>query len=152
MAFAPLLAPALAIIGTGVSAYGQYQAMSQEEDMQKYNASLRESEAKQKQLETRESVKRQRTENDRFKSSQRAAFAKAGITSTGTPLEVMSQTAADLELSVLDTAYAGESQRRSLMQQASVNRMGASATGRAKPLAVGATVLGGANSLARMKL
>jgi hypothetical protein len=126
--------------------------MSQEEDMQNYNASLQEAEAKQKQLETRESAKRQRTENDRFKSTQRAAFAKAGITSTGTPLEVMSQTAADLELAVLDTAYAGESQRLSLMQKAAVNRFGADATGRAKYLAVGSTILGGANQLARKKL
>lgn len=140
------------VVGTGLTAYGQYETMSQQEDMANYNAALAESEAKQKQLETRERVKRQRSENDRFKAKQRAAFAKAGITSTGTPLEVMSQTAADLELAALDTAYAGESQRQSLLQRASVNRYRADSVGRAKPLAVGATVLGGANQLARMKL
>jgi hypothetical protein len=126
--------------------------MSQQEDMQNYNAALAENEAKRKEQETRERVRRQRRENDRFKSKQRAAFAKAGITSTGTPLEVMSQTAADLELAALDTAYAGESQRLALMQKASINRYAADATRKAKPIAVGATVLGGANQLARMKL
>lgn len=151
MAFAAI-APILTVVGTAVSAYGQYQQMSAQEDMAKYNAEVAKTQAEQKRRETSEKVRRQRVENDRFKNQQRAAFAKSGITSTGTPLAVMSQTAADLELAALDTAYAGESQAQALMQQSAVNRMQADAFGRAKPLAVGTTILGGANQLARMKL
>lgn len=152
MGFIAAASVALTAIGTAVSAYGQYESMSQQEDMLNYNAEVAEAEAEQKRMETRERVNRTRKENDRFKSKQRAAFAKSGITSTGTPLELMSQTAADLELRALDTAYAGESQRQALLQNASVNKINADATGRAAPIAAASTILGGANQLARLKL
>ena len=152
MAFAAVLAPILTVVGTAVSAYGTYQSMQQQGDMSEYNAQVAESQAKQTRLETSERVSRQRKENDRFKKRQRAAYAKSGITSTGTPLSVMSQTAADLELAALDTAYAGESKAQALMQQGAVNRYQSKSIRRAAPLAVGTTLLGGANQLARMKL
>lgn len=151
MAFAAL-APVLTVVGTAVSAYGTYQSMQQQADMTKYNAQVAEAQAEQTRLETSERVKRQRQENDRFKKQQRAAYAKAGITSSGTPLAVMSQTSADLELAALDTAYAGESRAQQLMQNAAVNRYQAKSLKRAAPLAVGSTILGGANQLARMRL
>ena len=122
------VAPIAALAGGAISMYSQYQAASYEADMQKYNAQVAETQAQQKRMETRESIRRQRSEADRFKDTQRAAFAKAGITGTGTPLAVMSQTAADLELAALDTAYSGESQAQSLMQRAAVNRSNAKMT------------------------
>lgn len=151
MAFAAI-APVLTVVGTAVSAYGTYQQMSAQSDMSKYNAEVAEAQAEQTRRETSERVKRQRRENERFKASQRAAYAKAGITSSGTPLEVMSQTAADLELAALDTAYAGEAKAQQFMQNAAVNRYQSKSLKRAAPLAVGTTVLGGANQLARMRL
>jgi len=151
MAFAAL-APIFTVLGTAVSAYGTYQQMSSQADMADYNASVAEAEAKQKELETRESVKRQRKENERFKNTQRAAYAKAGITGTGTPLAVMSQTAADLELAALDTSYQGQSQVRQLKQNAAVNKMQSKSLNSAKPWAVGSSILDGGNQLARMKL
>jgi len=122
------IAPILSVAGTAIQVYSKYQAASYEADMQKYNAQVAETQAQQKRMETRESIRRQRSEADRFKDTQRAAFAKAGITGTGTPLAVMSQTAADLELAALDTAYSGESQAQSLMQRAAVNRSNAKMT------------------------
>lgn len=151
MAFAAL-APVLTVVGTAVSAYGTYQSMSQQSDMSKYNAQVAESQAEQVKRETTERIKRQRDENDRFKKKQRAAYAKAGITGTGTPLAVMSQTASDLELAALDTAYEGQSRSQALMQKAAINDYQSKSFKRAAPLAVGTTILGGANQLARMKL
>lgn len=146
------VAPIAALAGGAISMYSQYQAASYEADMQKYNAQVAETQAQQKRMETRESIRRQRSEADRFKDTQRAAFAKAGITGTGTPLAVMSQTAADLELAALDAAYSGESQAQSLMQRAAVNRSSAKMTkfGRNVGLFSGG-IKTGTNVLASMK-
>ena len=139
----------LGVVGGGVQAYGAYQQASYESDMANYNASVKEAEAKQVQNETRERLRRQRTENSQFKDSQRAAFAKAGITSTGTPLSVMSQTAADLELAALDTAYQGESERQSLMQEAAVNRINAKQIKRGRNIKLGTDVLSTSGGLVK---
>lgn len=146
------IATVATVVGTGISAYGTYESMQQQADMTDYNAALADAEAKQVQAETREKATRARRENDRFKSKQRAAFAKSGITSTGTPLEVMSQTAADLELGVLDLAYQGETKRRALLNKASINKYQAGSLKDAAPIATAGVLLGGATSIARMKL
>lgn len=150
MAFAAL-APIMTVVGTGVSAYGQYQSYRSEKAMHEYNRDVAKAQEEQIQNETRERVRRQRRSNDRFISQQKAAYAKAGVKTTGTPLEVMARTAADLELAALDTAYAGESAAQAAMQKAAVNQMYADASGRAMPWAVGSTLTKGASQLIRMR-
>lgn len=132
--------------------YSQHQQMKQQQEMQEYNAKVAEMQANRHRREKREQLRRQRKRKERALSQQRGAFAKAGLEMSGTPLDVMADTAATMELEALDTAYAKESQARQAEQRAGVNRMQASATKQARPLALGATAFQGVNQTARLKL
>lgn len=102
---------ATAAVGTGVAVYGQmqqaktakkvgeYTAQTAEANAKataeaaEYNAQLAEVQALQTEMDSRENIRRKRLENSRYQKSQRARFAKAGVTEEGSPLEVMAETA-----------------------------------------------------------
>jgi len=88
------------IAGVLISAYGQYESARQQEKWAEYNAALSKHEA---EIET------QRMEREKLKllSRQRAAYSKAGVQLTGTPLEVMEETAKEVERDILLTRYSG---------------------------------------------
>lgn len=65
-----------------------------------------------------ENIRRRRTEGQAFIAQQRAAYAAAGVTSAGTPLAVLSDSAGRLELDLLDIGYQAENQARDLNFQA----------------------------------
>lgn len=139
---------AMTAVSVGVQAYGQHQQSKHRQKMMEYNAALAETEAQQKRLEGQERIKRQRARSEKFKKRQKAAYVAAGLTTTGTPLQVMSDTAASLELEALDIAYQTGSQVRSLGQQKDIALMEAQGIRKARPLALGATLAGGAARMA----
>jgi hypothetical protein len=55
-----------------------------------------------------EETERKREENERFLAHQRAAFGASGVQMEGTPLAVMGETAAHLELDALETWRQGK--------------------------------------------
>lgn len=65
-----------------------------------------------------EEARRMRAENERFKAVQRAKYAKSGVTTEGSPLLVMAETAGTLELGVQDALY------QSKMDAAALRRTG----------------------------
>lgn len=151
-----------AAVGTGMAYYGQkqqaktagavgeYNARTGE-----YNAKLAEASALQVELDGRENIRRKRVENQRFQSTQRSRFAKAGVTEEGTPLEVMSETASFLEMDALEInrqAQIRAAQLRAQGQQHQVGSMFDRAAGQAEASAhrMGATMtlLNGASNMA----
>lgn len=124
LAIASLAASA---VGTGVSMYGQRQAAKtaasvgdynakisqmtgdynaavseqnakQVADTSEYNAKVLEAQALQGEMDSRENIRRKRLENARYQSTQRSRFAASGVTDEGSPLIVMAETAALLEM------------------------------------------------------
>ena len=86
-----IIAASAAVIGTGVSAYGQWQSGEAQKKAYKYQSRV-------SQIEAAETERLHRVELKRMMASQRALYAKAGVDiSSGSPLLVMSETAAEGE-------------------------------------------------------
>lgn len=114
------------LVATGVSTYMQYQGQREAartaERVSDYNARLQENAAIQREMEAREQIRRSRLEGERFKGTQRVAIAKGGITTEGSPLEIMGQTAGELEMRALDSYRVAEAEKRHGFAQAGMTR------------------------------
>lgn len=189
---------ATAAVGTGVALYGQAQAAKtakkvgeynagvaeqnaaiaeqnakQIAEASEYNAKVLEVQALQGEMDARENIRRKRLENSRYSSAQRARFAKAGVTEEGSPLIVMSETAALLEMDAQEVnrqaqieaarlrAGAAETRRTGLFQADQARQQGAqyktqagfereygSAQAKAAKIGMASTLLAGASNIA----
>lgn len=102
-------------VGLGLGIAGQYQAgraaeaqAESEAAMREYNAQLAEREAAEAQEAAAYEEKKFRKGGERLKARQRALYAKAGVTPEGSPLEVMEQTAVELETDALMIRRGGQ--------------------------------------------
>lgn len=107
----------VAVATTAYAGYTQYQGQKFQQEVAKstseYNAKVQENQTIQAEMESRENSNRSRRANRLFMASQRASLAKMGIVeSSGSPLEVLGETAATLELQMQDEKRAAESRRR----------------------------------------
>ena len=88
-----------------------------------YNAMLAENKALLADMTGRETVRRLRTEGAKTMATQTARYAKAGVlTDTGTPLEVMADTAGMIELNVLDRKRQVEAEMQTYRTEGAVQR------------------------------
>ncbi len=73
----------------------------------------------------REEIRRKSREQERLQGTQRAVIAASGIAeSTGTPLDILAETAAQIQLERDDALYTDELNRRSLFREADLERLG----------------------------
>jgi len=82
------------LLGTYMQAKGQYEQGKMQQRWAEYNAAVSKQEA---ELEKR----KMRKERVKLLSAQRAGYAKAGVQFEGTPLEVMVETAKEIEHSII---------------------------------------------------
>lgn len=137
-----------ALLSTAISGYGMYQQGQSQEAMAKYNQKVADNNAVAAEQRAHESVRRQRRQNKRALASQRQAYADAGVLDTGTPLTVMADTAAQMELEAQDTLWSGQTQAQGFRQQSDLYGAQAKSIGRATPINVGSTILTGVNQTA----
>lgn len=76
----------------------------------------------------RENIRRRRLEFERFRATQRSRYAKSGVVLAGTPVAVLAETAANMELEIQDMLVASENRSRSLLNEAAVEDFGAKQT------------------------
>lgn len=158
----------VAIVGAGVSAYGQVQAGKTQSALAAFNAkqqeantraqvlsmqaqaALKEQEAQANfQLRTAESqarisnaqaieqqaltqdrisavnLKKRREDFARMQAGQRASIAASGVVeSSGTPLDLLAETAARIQQDAEEQHYTNELQRRTLFSEAAQERLG----------------------------
>jgi hypothetical protein len=89
------------------------------------NAVSIENQAEGQSRNARESIRRKADEYARFQGTQRATIAKSGLVeSTGTPLDILAETAATIQLEREDNLYSDELNRRSLFREAEMERLG----------------------------
>lgn len=107
-------------IGAGglMSAYSQLQAGKAAADVADYNAQVLEYQAGVSRETAAYEEKRLRRAAERIKSTQRARYAKAGVTFEGSPLAVLADTAAEAEMDALAIRYAGETRAASYEMEA----------------------------------
>jgi hypothetical protein len=140
------VAIALMIVGTAVTAYGQYQAGQDKKAALDYNAQIEERNA-QVRLEKAEYDANQKDKRTRAViASQRVAFAAGGFTVAGTPLDTLRDTATQGEMDRMAIMYGGEMDAENSRNQATLNRMEGKAASKAGKFAAAGTVLSGAGS------
>jgi hypothetical protein len=139
---------ALSAVGTGVAVHGQQQQAKAAEAAGEFNAKVAENEALRVSQETSEQTKRSRIANKRLLGRQRAQTGKAGVLEAGSPLELMAETAGELELGVLDTIRSGQARSEQLKNQATLTRFESKSTAKGLRMASIGTGLKGAGNLA----
>jgi hypothetical protein len=111
----------------------QLQQMQMQSQMQKIaseqqyaagmqNAKIMENEGLRVEQEARERARRMRSENEKLLGAQRARFGKAGVTSEGSPLAVMAESAGLMELAVSDELYKANLERSAFYRKAEVEK------------------------------
>ena len=97
------------------SAMAQYQA-------QQNNAAALNDQARAAEAQGREQARRLREEKERTLAMQRARYAKAGVTSEGSPLAVLADTARLTEMGIQDAAFQTELEARAYRRKAEAER------------------------------
>lgn len=88
-----------------------------------YNFLLSENQADLADMNGRENIRRLRMDGKKVLSTQGARYAKAGVVGdTGTPLEVMAETAGLIELSVLDKKRAADAEAQATRSEGAMKR------------------------------
>lgn len=141
MAVTTALLIGTAVAGAGMTAAGQYRQARSQEAEQAYNRQLALREGRMAEEESRYAVRQQRRLGERLKGRQRALYAKSGVTSEGSPLEVMQETAADLEMDALLTIRQGYLAKQRYGAEADIYKMRGKSIRRALPWQMGSTLL-----------
>ena len=99
---------AAGIVG-GIQSYEQQKTNAEaQQNMMRYNARMEQREADAELAEANEAARRQREEDARLRAAQRAAYGKSGAAMTsGSPLAVLGDTAANQELGIQDIHRTG---------------------------------------------
>jgi len=110
------------IVSVGSKAFGEHQESKTAAEMAAYNAAVSrqaaETTAKAGEIE----LYRARKKAAAVLGAQRAGYAKAGVrTNFGTPLEVMAESAGELELDALMTEFNYKTQQNQYLAQAAMD-------------------------------
>lgn len=134
------------LAATAASAYGQYSAGQAQSAIAQRNAAQSKAAAETSFAESRENARRQRDNNKSALSRVRALAAGSGVViSTGAPLEILGETAARLELSVLDQGRSDEARRAALASQGDLQLWEGQQAATAGMINAGGTLLSGAS-------
>jgi len=135
-------------VGTGISVYGQMQQASAQRRMAEYNAKVQRNEAIRVEQEAREDRNRQRRENRKLIERQRTQIAKAGVEEAGSPLAVLAENAAMMELKLQDERRAAKMRAENLRQQSLFTQQQGRAAAKSRMIGAGATLFGGLGKMA----
>jgi hypothetical protein len=135
----------LGLAGSGMGAFGSYMSGRQQRRQAEYNANLMHQRADAVgQLSARES-ELARERGRELKASQLAAYAKSGaVPTSGTPLVVMAEQAADMERDILERRRSRLIEQQQLRSQAEMLKAQGKAASRGGLLGGAAQLLGGA--------
>jgi hypothetical protein len=85
-------------VGTGLSMFGEYEQGIAEKSAYDFNATLDEYSAEAEKVAGAETQREIGIGEESMLSTQRAMYAKAGVTESGSPLDVMLQSASNAEM------------------------------------------------------
>ena len=99
--------------GTALMVMGSLAGGVAANNAAKTQAAALERQAKMEQMQAEEDARRARAEGEKLKGKQMASFMKGGVTIEGTPEEVLTETAEDIELDALSIIHGGQSRAES---------------------------------------
>lgn len=116
----------VASVGAGVvTAVGQMSQGRVSSSAEQFNASVSRANSQAVRVSADLDIVRQRKQAESFKATQRAGYAKAGVKFEGSPLEVMIDSAAQLEMDSIIMDYNARTQMSQLEQSAQQSEMSA---------------------------
>lgn len=134
----------LGLGGAGLGAYGQYTGGKQQQQIAKYNAGIKDREARLTEEASKIEQGRMAEEARKLKATQRAKFSTSGAEiSEGTPLMVMAEQAGIMERDALNQLRNRSIQATTLRSEADMLRASGDAAKRAGEIGAGATLLSG---------
>ena len=140
------VAPVVSLIGTGVSAYGQYRQGQDAADVYKYNQAMAQNSAKYAKEKAAIEEARLRREVERVKGRQRAIAGKSGtVVDSGSNLDLLRVTEEEAAIDAAMIRYGGEVESWAALSQANMYGAQASQAKTASYWNIGATLLGGAS-------
>lgn len=150
MAFLAVALPYIAAAGTAIAAVGavaQGQAAGAAAD---YNAQLVEQNAILARKKSAEEERRFRIQTARQLGSMRAAYARAGVTMEGTPMDVLAESAYTAELDALTIREGGRATAAALANEAKIARLQGRSQETGSYYSAASELLGGATDYYRM--
>lgn len=139
---------AVTAVGTYATIYGQKQQAATAAAVANYNSKVQVNQAIQSDMDSRESIRREREKNLLFIGAQRAQTAASGVAQEGSPLEVLAHNAGTLELQAMDDARAASNRFSAGINAAGMTKQAGDATASAYKTAQFGTLLSGAAKIA----
>ena len=142
----------LIIASTAFTAFSQYRQAQGQEAIAEYNAKVSEQEANARERAAGVEAEQFRKEGKALQATQRVQFGRSGVlAATGAPLNLMAETAKELELDRQMILAGGAAEASRFRSQAVGQRMqGEAAMSAGRGAALG-SVLGGLSSAAQFK-
>ena len=139
------------LAATAVSAAGSVYSGVQQNKAAKYNASMQEASAKATDTQTRESIRRQRIQNQAILAAQRTSALSSGVEESGSSLLTLMENSNRLEKNIADIATQGNATQYAALNQATLSRMQGKTAQTSGYIQAGSTLLSGASSIYGMK-
>lgn len=139
-------AATVAVAGTVLSAYSQYEQGQSQKEWSEYNAAIAERDAAASRQTAEYEATEKRKETQRLLGRQRALYGKAGVTLEGSPLLMMEETASEGEIDALMIEREGKLRSQHYRSEAALSKQKGRAAARAGYWGAGTTLLTGAGS------
>lgn len=140
----------LGALGGAVGAAGALASGQQQKAASEYNAKVATANAEAARQAAADAEDEHRRKASNLLSSQRAAFAAAGVDLEGSPLEIMSATAAQAERDAIRIRDAGTVQEMQARSQGALDNLTARTAVSSSYWKAGSSLLTGVSSLARV--
>ena len=135
----------MSLIGTGLQAYGQYESGREAKKAADYNAEISKQQADMTRQRAALNEFKKRKEMGIVIGEQQAAYAKAGVvTTTGSPIDVMTDSIANAELDIAIDNYNNEVAARGYESEAERELEAGEAAAEEGMIGAGTTLLKGA--------
>lgn len=116
------ISAATAIIGAGVTIYGQQQQKEAAQQQADYNEKVAQNEATRANQEAAENARRVQKQKTRTIAALRASMAANGLAMEGTPLAILGDVAGDFEQEIADIGYGAANRRMALLSEAQLGQ------------------------------
>ena len=137
-----------AVVAAGVSAYGTYAQSQAQQEAATFNAKVARNQSMLAQYQADQQAKQAAERHRRQLAAQRVAIGASGITTEGSPLAIMMDSAAEAAYSEGLIRYGGARQSEAFDAAASLQKFYGGQAQQAGYLGVGRSLLSGASSAA----
>jgi hypothetical protein len=143
-----IIGAAVAIVSAGVGAYAASEQAASQRKAAEYNAKVSRNQALLAEYAADQRAKQARDRHRRVLAAQRVAVGASGITTEGSPLAVMMDTAAEAAYQENLIRYGGQQQSEGFLAEAGLQGFYGEQATRAGYLNVGRSLLTGASGVA----